>query len=285
MLFDVKNTERLVNEYLAVSDKLVWNRFAHFEKYGPGPEAWQGPPLTKMQLMALKTAFLVEDHIPGYSTEYMRLFPVNADVGLEQSRINRIMMHFILRWCSEEDRHAHVLELYLRNTKQVDGLELSDDMLKEGMKKYSAFSADHAALFAYTTIQERATAIFYKCLANSVEDPLLKEVMAKLIADESLHANFFSEALLVAMQNRGPEIMPTIQETLDKFYMPLADTMENYKRRSIVMLREAKGYTWHAGLDYLKKLVDKFKNLPSTRTDERWQEFLNLAAATEPSPS
>jgi len=281
MLFDVKNTEMLVNDYLKVSDKLVWNRFAHFEKYGNGAQAWQGPALTKMQLMALKTAFLVEDHIPGYSTEYMRLFPVSADVGADQSKINRIMMHFILRWCSEEDRHAHVLELYLRNTKQVEGLELSDDMLKEGMKKYSAFSADHAALFAYTTIQERATAIFYKCLANSVEDPLLKEIMNKLIADETRHANFFSECLMVAMQNRGPEIMPTLQETLEKFYMPLADTMENYKRRSIVMLREAKGYTWHAGLDYLKKLVEKFHNLPTTRQDEKWQEFLTQAAAVE----
>ena len=281
MLFDVQNTEKLVNEYLQVSDKLVWNRFAHFEKYGTGDSAWQGPALTKMQLMALKTAFLVEDHIPGYSSEYMRLFPVNADVGPDQSRINRIMMHFILRWCSEEDRHAHALELYLRKTNQVDGIELSDDMLKEGMKKYNAFSADHAALFVYTTIQERATAIFYKCLANSVEDPLLKEVMNKLIADETRHANFFSEALMIAMQNRGPEIMPTIQDTLEKFYMPLADTMENYKRRSIVMLREAKGYTWHAGLDYLKKLVDKFQNLPSTRSDERWQEFLTLASKVE----
>lgn len=281
MLFDVKNTENLVNEYLAVSDKLVWNRFAHFEKFGDGDKAWAGPPLTKHQLMALKTAFLVEDHIPGYSSEYMRLFPVSAEAGPEQSRINRIMMHFILRWCSEEDRHAHALELYLRRTKQADGIELSDDMLKEGMKKYSAFSADHAALFTYTTIQERATAIFYKCLANSVEDPLLKEIMNKLIADETRHANFFSECMLVAMANQGPSIMPTIQETLEKFYMPLADTMENYKRRSIVMLREAKGYTWHAGLDYLKKLVEKFQNLPTTRADERWREFLVEAGKVE----
>jgi acyl-[acyl-carrier-protein] desaturase len=280
MLFDVKNTEKLVNDYLRSSDRLVWDRFAHFEKVGE-EAAWNGPPLTKMQLMALKTAFLVEDHIPGYSSEYMRLFPVSADAGPEQSRINRIMMHFILRWCSEEDRHAHVLELYLRKTKQAPAMELSDEMLKEGMKKYEAFSADHAALFAYTTIQERATAIFYRCLSKSVDDPLLKEIMNKLIADESRHANFFSEALLIGMQNRGPAIMPTIQETLEKFYMPLSDTMENYKRRSVVMLKEAKGYTWHAGLDYLKKLVERFQNLPTTRADERWQEFLTLASAVE----
>jgi acyl-[acyl-carrier-protein] desaturase len=280
MLFDVENTEKLVNDYLRTSDRLVWDRFAHFEKVGE-ENAWAGPPLTKMQLMAVKTAFLVEDHIPGYSTEYMRLFPINDEAGPEQSKINRIMMHFILRWCSEEDRHAHTLELYLRKTKQVQAMALSDEMLKEGMKKYEAFSADHAALFAYTTIQERATAIFYKCLANSVDDPLLKEIMNKLIADEARHANFFSEALLIAMQNRGPAIMPTIQETLEKFYMPLADTMENYKRRSVVMLKEAKGYTWHAGLDYLKKLIERFQNLPTTRADERWQEFLTLAAAVE----
>jgi hypothetical protein len=279
MLFDVKNTEKLVNDYLKSSDRLVWDRFSHFAQADKGE--WPGPGLTKMQLMAVKTAFLVEDHIPGYSTEYMRLFPVSEEVGPEQSKINRIMMHFILRWCSEEDRHAHVLELYLKKTKQVEAMELSDDMLKEGMKKYEAFSADHAALFAYTTIQEKATAIFYKCLAAAVEDPLLKEIMTKLVADESRHAKFFSDALLIAMQNRGPAIMPTIQETLEKFYMPLASSMENYKRRSIVMLREAKGYTWHAGLDYLQGLVERFKNLPTTRADERWQEFLTLAQAVE----
>jgi hypothetical protein len=47
------------------------------------------------------------------------------------------------------------------------------------------------------------------------------------------------------------------------------------------MLKEAKGYTWHAGLDYLKKLVERFQNLPTTRADERWQEFLTLASAVE----
>ncbi|MES2202061.1 MAG: acyl-ACP desaturase, partial [candidate division FCPU426 bacterium] len=206
MLFDLKNTEKLVHDYLRSSDRLVWDRFAHFEKADKGE--WPGPALTKMQLMAVKTAFLVEDHIPGYSSEYMRLFPVDLTVSPEQAQINRVMMHFILRWCSEEDRHAHVLELYLRKTGQVEGMSLSDDMLKEGMKKYDAFSADHAALFAYTTIQEKATAIFYKCLANSVEDPLLKEIMTKLVGDESRHARFFSHALMIAMQNRGPAIMP-----------------------------------------------------------------------------
>jgi acyl-[acyl-carrier-protein] desaturase len=272
-MFKAEPLEKLVNDYLKSSDSLLWNRFSHFEK------DWTGPGLSKMQLMAVKTAFLVEDHIPGFSSEYMRLFPVSEAVSREQAQTNRIMQHFILRWCSEEDRHAHVFELYLRKTKQVDGLELWDDMLKEGMKHYTAFSADHAALFAYTTIQEKATAIFYKCLQQSVEDPLLKEILGKLVGDESRHAKFFSEALMLGLETRGPEIMPKIQETLEKFYMPLADTMENYKRRSIVMLREAKGYNWSGGLEYLQGLLLKFKSLPSTRADERWADFLRAADA------
>ena len=148
------------------------------------------------------------------------------------------------------------------------------------MKLISVISPRIAAP-AYNLSFGNFLAIFYKCLAAAVEDPLLKEIMTKLVADESRHAKFFSDALLIAMQNRGPEIMPTIQETLEKFYMPLASTMEHYKRRSIIMLREAKGYTWHAGLDYLQNLVERFKNLPTTRADERWQEFLTLAQAVE----
>ena len=261
-MFDIKQTEELVDTYLKTSDKLVWDRFAHFEDLEKG--LWKGPELSRHQLQAVKTAFLVEDHIPGFANEYLRIFPVDQSVIKSQAHFNRVIAHFFMRWVSEEDRHAHVFELYLRKTKQVDGEALTDEMMLEGVKAYKAFSDDPIALFAYTTIQEKATAIFYQCLQKSVDDPLLKDILGKLVGDESRHAKFFSEILMLGVQSRGPKSWPLLQETIDKFYMPLANTMASYKRRSIVMMKEAKGYDWDSGLTYLKNLMDKFKSLPST---------------------
>ena len=278
-MFDIQATEKLVNTYLASSDKILWDRFSHFEDIEKTP--WAGPALSRTQLLAVKTAFLVEDHIPGFANEYLRLFPVDGSVAKSQAHFNRVISHFFLRWVSEEDRHAHAFELYLRKTKQVNDAELTDEMLKEGIKGYRAFSEDPIALFAYTTIQEKATAMFYQCLQRSVEDPLLKDILTKLVADETRHAKFFSDVLLIGIQSRGPKSWPLLQETLEKFYMPLAHTMENYKRRSIVMMNEAKGYDWDAGLNYLKGLMDKFRSLPSTQSDQRWQDFLKLTDSVQ----
>src|SRR5688572_15140672 len=86
--------------------------------------------LSETQLSAVKTVLYVEDHLPGYMSEYLRNM-TDPDVPDDQYIVNRQALHYTFRWVSEEDRHAHVLELYLKKTGLVPPAELEADMLRE----------------------------------------------------------------------------------------------------------------------------------------------------------
>ncbi len=270
---DHAGLEELIDRYLKQSDKIVWERYAHFKAMETSP--WSGPALSRAELVAVKTAFLVEDHIPGYSTEYLRLFPVNPLVTPAQAMSNRTMIHFILRWCAEEDRHAHVLEMYLRKTQQVGDDELTNDMVHEGQKPYIAPHENHIQLCVYTMLQEKATQLFYQTLRLAVADPLLKEILNRLTQDEARHCHFFSQVVLYHLERRGADAIPLLQDTLERFTMPLSGMIDNYKRKSIYMARAAKGYSHSLAFDYMKRTLQKFSRLPSHSHDRRWEDFLS----------
>jgi hypothetical protein len=262
----------LIQAYLRQSDQMVWDRFSHFD---PPSRGSTPPRLTPHQLEAVKTAFLIEDHIPGYATEYFRIFPVDASVPAEQAAWNRELQHFIFRWCAEEDRHAHVLELYLERTEQVSPEDLLRERVKEGTKRYRAPHDDHFQLFTYTLLQEKATQIFYMSLRKQIEDPLLREILLKLAQDEARHCHFFTEVVRIGLKTRRSAAIPLLQETVERFKMPLADMLENYKRRSIIMKHAAGGYHHGSAFDYLKKVIEQYATASSLKGNVLWESFLS----------
>ncbi len=269
--------EAVLKKYFQMSDTIAWDRYAMFSDL-PSTLA---PRLTPLQLEAVKTAFLVEDHIPGYCSEYSRLFPIDASCPPEQIARNRQILHFVFRWCSEEDRHAHILELYLKKTGQVDPAELEKEMIREGVKPYKAPHDDPFQLFTYTVLQERATQIFYQSLARSITDPLLQEILRKIAQDEARHCFFFTEIMKQEISARSTSAIPLLQDTLARFHMPLANMLENYKRRSIQMMRAASGYDYRQAFDYFQKVIKNYAEAATAPTQALWQEFL-LALPTIP---
>lgn len=267
----LQSLKDLIQTYLTLSDQIVWDRFGHFD---PAPEKLPAPRLTPHQLEAVKTAFLIEDHIPGYATEYFRIFPVDDTVPMEQAAWNRELQHFIFRWCAEEDRHAHVLELYLERTEQVSPEALVKERVKEGKKRYRAPHDDHFQLFTYTLLQEKATQIFYMSLRKHIEDPLLKEILLKLAQDEARHCHFFTEVVRLQLEARKSAAIPLLQETVERFRMPLSDMLENYKRRSIIMKHAAGGYHHGTAFDYFKKVIEQFAGAGTSNGKDVWENFL-----------
>ncbi len=261
----------LIQDYLRQSDLSVWDRFGHFDSLAERAHPFQ---LTPHQLEAVKTAFLVEDHIPGYASEYFRIFPVDESISPEQFSWNREMSHFIFRWCAEEDRHAHVLELYLEKTGQVSREELQGEMFREGRKPYRAPHDDHFQLFTYTLLQEKATQIFYMSLRSAIADPLLKEILLKLAQDEARHCYFFTEVVRIDLQNRKTAAIPLFQETILNFKMPLADMLDHYKRRSVIMMHAAGGYDYRSAFDHLKKVIERYASAGSSQRHALWEDFL-----------
>src|SRR5262249_28410730 len=120
--------ETHVEKYLRANDHVGYNRFADFD-WATLPESVARSSLRDLHINAVETAMLVEDHIPGYGAEYTRLFsmtePGRDDV---EAWRHRQMLHFVFRWVAEEDRHAHLLELWLRHSGRRDPERLTQLM-------------------------------------------------------------------------------------------------------------------------------------------------------------
>src|SRR5208282_516316 len=101
--------DEVLYDYHRRADKMGWSPYDLVDQENLTAIA-RPERLTEVQLGAVKTVLFVEDHLPGYLSEYLRIMtdPTMPD---DQQIINRRLLHFTFRWVAEEDRHAHVLEM------------------------------------------------------------------------------------------------------------------------------------------------------------------------------
>ncbi len=271
-----------VTDYLRANDHIGYNRFTDFE-WEQLKDSVHMAEMTDLQIGAVETAMIVEDHIPGYGAEYIRLFMVNEDRSPEEAWKCRQMLHFVFRWVAEEDRHAHCLELWLRHCGRKDAKALTDLMITEGRKTYIAPHENPTQLFTYTSVQEKATQIYYQCLRQRVREPILRAVLAKLAQDEARHCHFFSQMVLDALAEGGNRHIAQIKDSLEHFKMPLSEMMHNYRRKAIQMKHAAGGYNHLEALDHFARLVRKVMETRTTARGTNLQDLLtftqNLSAA------
>src|SRR2546423_1510141 len=119
---DPKALNCVLEDYLRRADRMGWSPYdlaCHKKIRSLAPI----DRLTEVQRAAVKTVLFVEDHLPGYLSEYLRVM-TDPDLPEDQYILNRKALHFTFRWVSEEDRHAHVLEMYLTGTGLVPQSEL-----------------------------------------------------------------------------------------------------------------------------------------------------------------
>jgi hypothetical protein len=265
--------ETHVEKYLRTNDHVGYNRFADFD-WATLPESVARSSLRDLHINAVETAMLVEDHIPGYGAEYTRLFsmtePGRDDV---EAWRHRQMLHFVFRWVAEEDRHAHLLELWLRHSGRRDPERLTQLMVYEGQKQYHAPHDIPSQLFAYTALQEKATQLYYTCLRHAVDEPVLRDALAKMSQDEARHAAFFSSLVVDSLVHGNQRTIQLLREALEQFAMPLADMLDNYKRKAIQMVYAANGYDYKEAYDYFARLVQRVLN---NRTHARGTNLLDL---------
>lgn len=263
----------LVRRYLERFETAGFNRFTGFDW-----AAVRGELLTEEQVAALKTAMLVEDHIPGYSSAYHRMFALDPGLPSEDLAFRRQMLHFVFRWSFDEDRHAHVLENYLRASGRVDESALEREMLAAVVKPYIAPHLDPMQMAVYTVIQEKATQVFYSCLGEAVSEPILKDLMRRLSEEEARHCAFFADLLRLYLARPEGVDYARVKEAVSAFKMPLHDILADYKRRAIVMMRAAPGYHYRDAFALIEQSVRRFAD---ARGDSRSQTLLDLLAALD----
>ncbi len=197
--------------------------------------------LSDVQRQAVKTVLYVEDHLPGYLSEYLRVM-TDPDIPDDQHIVNRKALHYTFRWVAEEDRHAHVLEMYLTKSGLVSQAELEEDMLRERKTAYIFPYQNIEQGFIYLALQEKATHLYYRALARDVNEPLLQTILKRMGADEASHGAFFYELLIKCNKGDLDALSRKISSVANDFKMPVQSNLLNYRRQLVGMMRAAPSY-------------------------------------------
>jgi acyl-[acyl-carrier-protein] desaturase len=250
---DPSALDEALYDYLRRSDKMGWSPYDLIEHDGVIQAGGDDPAndhlplisradrITEYQLGALKTVLYVEDHLPGYLSEYLRIM-TDPDVPDEQQIVNRKTLRFTFRWVAEEDRHSHVLQQYLVRTGLVSEAELEADMLRERRTAYVFPYHQMAEGFVYLALQEKATHLYYRALAKELHDPLLKAILTRMGADEASHGAFFYDMLIKSFKGDLDALSRRISAVANDFKMPVQSNLLNYRRQLLGMMRAAPSY-------------------------------------------
>ncbi len=238
LTLDVHTLRPLISDYSRLADDSDWNRFGLL-----GKEEVDSSLLTPGQKEAVIFVTHIENHTPNYISDYLSRFPIDGGQEISHAIHNRELFHFIIRWGLEEDRHAESLALYQLAagiTPSTD--KLLNDMIEESVKPFTIGFSEPVQVFTYTFLQEKATQLYYQCLAKAVSEPVLARLLRQLAKDESRHFAFFSKILDAYLDTHGERAIDLISQVAHSYRMPLHNTLKDYRRRAILMAREAPGY-------------------------------------------
>ena len=264
----------VVNSYFLEMDIHPWNRLSAF--------AWDAievDRLTEDQRSAVSFITFIEDHLPGYFLEYQRIFPVQPGTELDDYVHNREIYRFSVKWAQEEDAHAHVLSTYLVRAGLADLDSLRFRQAEEGRKPFHLDVIEPVGVFTYTLIQEKATQIFYQLFERAIDEPVLKDILRHLIRDEARHFAFFSRMLKAYLQQFGDRVLPTVQEVLEGFKMPLSDTLRGYWRWSLRIADAVGGYDHSQAYEHLIRVISSCGDASQWSKTHDLVDFVNAIRA------
>lgn len=232
--------DEVLYDYLRRADRMGWSPYDLVDT--ENMKALARPErLSDVQLGAVKTVLYVEDHLPGYLSEYLRIM-TDPDAPDDQQIVNRQALHYTFRWVAEEDRHAHVLEMYLTRTGLVSDADLQAEMLRERKTGYSFPYEQMEEGFIYLALQEKATHLYYRALARDLDEPLLKSILGRMGADEANHGTFFYDLLIKANRGNLDALARKVSAVASDFRMPVQNNLLNYRRQLLGMMRAAPSY-------------------------------------------
>jgi rubrerythrin len=242
-------------DYFRRSDKMGWSPYDLVEQATVRQIA-RPERLNEYQRSAVKTVLYVEDHLPGYLSEYLRIM-TDPDVTDDQHITNRNTLHFTFRWVAEEDRHAHVLERYLVQSGLCTQKEIAQDMMRERKQAYIFPYQQLIEGFIYLALQEKATHLYYRALAKDIDEPLLKTILTKMGADEASHGRFFYDMLIKSHKGDLDALSRKISAVANDFKMPVQNNLLNYRRQLLGMMRAAPSYRHGDVFQDMMDAVDK----------------------------
>ncbi len=160
-------------------------------------------------------------------------------------------------WTAEEDRHGQVLHDYTRDTRLFDQRKMEEmqfEYLRSGF--HPNWDRDPYRVFAYTTVQERATQYSHSETGRIVSEyePKLAEVLAQVAKDEARHYAFYRSVFELILQRDPNEALHSASFILPAIDMP-GVTMPGFKELADVIRRSG----IYGPRDYLRIVQEQIR--------------------------
>jgi acyl-[acyl-carrier-protein] desaturase len=192
--------------------------------FGTDPWTPDQPRLSGVARTAFEVNLLTEDNLPSYHRLIYGMFGDGDGAWL----------NWVGRWTAEEGRHSIVLRDYLTVTRNLDpvGLERSRMGLVE--QGYERPTLDPLRGLAYVALQEVATRAAHRNAGRYSDDPVADRIMARISADENLHATFYRDILVAAVQLFPSATVEAVVAEVVAFEMP-GTGIPNFRRKAAEM--------------------------------------------------
>jgi acyl-[acyl-carrier-protein] desaturase len=228
LLFDLEpEAGRLLERHLKI--KVDW--YPHeLVPYSDGrdfdKEPWtpDQPRLSGIARTAFEVNLLTEDNLPSYHRLIYGMFGDGDGAWL----------NWVGRWTAEEGRHAIVLRDYLTVTRNLDPTALEQSRMAQLEAGYERPSMDPLRGLAYVALQEVATRAAHRNTGRYSNDPVADEIMARISADENLHATFYRDILAAASQTQPSATVEAVVAEIMGFEMPGAG-IQGFRRKAAQM--------------------------------------------------
>lgn len=182
------------------------------------------PRLSGIARTAFEVNLLTEDNLPSYHRLIFGMFGSGDGAWL----------NWVGRWTAEEGRHAIVLRDYLTVTRNLDPTALEESRMNLVQTGYERPSTDPVRGLAYVALQEVATRAAHRNTGRYSNDPVADAIMARISADENLHATFYRDILAAAAQAQPSVTVEAVVAEIMAFEMPGAG-IKGFRRKAAQM--------------------------------------------------
>jgi hypothetical protein len=206
---------------IPIDSAVLTERFAKFEA-GARKIRWddQGPVTIDWSIfdrskLTLDNLFVVKlvTFVESYADVYTSLL-------LDHFCTNDTMATFFQLWEREESNHAAKLVAYLEAVG-LDKDELREALQRPRSKKFDVpYIKTPLQANCFTYCQELLTAFFYQMFRRTVQEPLLNEILVKIIADEWRHFHWYEGVLEMHLETDRKKTLEECMPVFENFAMP-----------------------------------------------------------------
>jgi acyl-[acyl-carrier-protein] desaturase len=160
-------------------------------------------------------------------------------------------------WTAEEDRHGQVLHDYTRDTRLLKQRRLEEmqfEYLRAGF--HPAWDRDPYRVFAYTTVQERATQFSHSETGKIVAEyePRLGVILSQVAKEEARHYTFYRTVFEEILKRDPDQALHSASFILPAIDMP-GVTMPGFKELADVIRRSG----IYGPRDYLRIVQEQIR--------------------------